>query len=901
MSLIRAVDGPDPRLQAAYDYAFNHVKACQELDRCVLTKAGDAEPPATSFSLSGRLYASKSGWILLSVPNAVIRGLFDAIDEPGIELPYHTDGSLNAHISVMRPAEIEGIGGVDAVSERGHTFHYTLGRLKTVEPAGWGEMSRVWFVEVYSPELQTLRKTYGLTPLPNDNKFQFHITVATRKKKILQNNDVRKAAALMSLDDLREEGRKAVRQEEERRGLLPGSLTAGDLLKDHIRKQEEHFNDIPKEDIEEYLSKYASDLSVDPDLIDEPEPEPDFELLEKSAAGLNGMGIPDRTDFGNVQKLNAGQLADWIIQHHMAQRAGPHYDIRFGTPETGLYSWATRKELPEPGKRIALYQQPVHAHAYGSYQGPLKGYGAGYVKQHEKGKILVTKVSPNAIHFTTAHKEHPERYALIRPAKWNKTWLLMNTTPTAPLPYQKIHFAKVPAEKIEQSLQSLAPGSSVQAKLDGASSLVKLMKDSVELVSYRKSKETGRPIVHTERFFGGRPHVQIPKHLVGTVLRGEMYGEKLDEGAREDSPQNHAGENATGTNPGATEANGGGRGVHTDADAVSRIQQTFKRAIPPYQLGGILNATIGNAIQKQKDQKVRLRNMIFDIQQYGNKPIDLSSTPYEERRKMMEEVLPHLPNNDRFHLSPEVKTPQEATELWHQIKSKGHPLTEEGIVVHPPTGKPFKSKLMEDSDVHVTGTFPGEGKYKGIGAGGFTYAIQPDGPTIGRVGTGLSDELRKELHQNPEKYVGRVARIRAQQQLPSGAYRVPSFISWHEDYPMAQTEGEAKALKKAEELQKAAELLKLSGQSYFGRALQAEPIVFDLKKPVVNQVLDHFRKVHSRGQTYINQAQNAQRLQNSMQDPNYVKGLSGAQFLLSLSGKHKGLEHPVDQTISQLF
>ena len=29
----------------------------------------------------------KSGWVLLSVPNALVRGCFAALDEPGVELP----------------------------------------------------------------------------------------------------------------------------------------------------------------------------------------------------------------------------------------------------------------------------------------------------------------------------------------------------------------------------------------------------------------------------------------------------------------------------------------------------------------------------------------------------------------------------------------------------------------------------------------------------------------------------------------------------------------------------------------------------------------------------------------------------------------------------------------------
>jgi hypothetical protein len=162
----------------------------------MLEKRG-ADKPESTYALKGRLYKGDGDWILMAVPNAFIRGAFDALDEPGIELPYHTDGRLSAHISVMRPEDLEKIeGGADAITERGKFFSYQLGPLKTVNPAGWGGVSRVWFIECKSPELQNLRKSYGMTPLPNNNKFKFHITVAVRKPNVMGRNATSKAASI---------------------------------------------------------------------------------------------------------------------------------------------------------------------------------------------------------------------------------------------------------------------------------------------------------------------------------------------------------------------------------------------------------------------------------------------------------------------------------------------------------------------------------------------------------------------------------------------------------------------------------------------------------------------------------------------------------------------------------
>ena len=162
----------------------------------LLKSAGE---PELSYGLAGKLYASASGWLLLQVPNDIGRAAFKALNEAGVELPTSgTTGQYNAHISVMRPDELEQIGGIDKITERGKDFHYTLGPVKTVKPDGWDGVSRVWFIQVQSPELKALRRTYGLSSLPNDGKFEFHITFAVRKVGALAANGASKAASLMS-------------------------------------------------------------------------------------------------------------------------------------------------------------------------------------------------------------------------------------------------------------------------------------------------------------------------------------------------------------------------------------------------------------------------------------------------------------------------------------------------------------------------------------------------------------------------------------------------------------------------------------------------------------------------------------------------------------------------------
>ncbi len=161
----------------------------------IVKQSADLQP---AYNMAGRLFYKKGSmgdWLMLGVPNALVHGVFTAMDEPGIELPPSgPNEQLNAHITVMRPDEITALGGPSRITERGKSFHYRLGGLVSTSPAGWPEMAHVWLLRVHSPELQTLRRSYGLSSLPKDGAFDFHISVAVRRKGVLGRNDKQKDA-----------------------------------------------------------------------------------------------------------------------------------------------------------------------------------------------------------------------------------------------------------------------------------------------------------------------------------------------------------------------------------------------------------------------------------------------------------------------------------------------------------------------------------------------------------------------------------------------------------------------------------------------------------------------------------------------------------------------------------
>lgn len=174
-----------------------HTKYFLDQGQQLVKVAGDTRP---SYEMSGLLYhknGTRGDWIMLSVPNALVRGAFQALDAPGIQLPPSgKDNQLHAHISVILPDELELVGGPDKITERGKSFSYRLGGLDTVQPAGWSEFSQCWMLRVHSPELQALRRSYGLPSLPNQGKHDFHVTIAVRKRGVLGRNETGKDVSL---------------------------------------------------------------------------------------------------------------------------------------------------------------------------------------------------------------------------------------------------------------------------------------------------------------------------------------------------------------------------------------------------------------------------------------------------------------------------------------------------------------------------------------------------------------------------------------------------------------------------------------------------------------------------------------------------------------------------------
>jgi acylphosphatase len=166
-----------------------------------LQKAAQHNP--IQYSLAGRLQYSQSGWLTLTVPAALVRGAFDALHEQGAEPP-----QILA-IPIMSPTELSKVGGPDKVTERGHSFQYTLGPVRSNDPGKDG-LSKTWYIQIFSPELKKLRHSYGLEPYIKGTHC-FQLPIAVRKTGVFKpDDDVVKTSEYLKEPDWRDYDPKVV-------------------------------------------------------------------------------------------------------------------------------------------------------------------------------------------------------------------------------------------------------------------------------------------------------------------------------------------------------------------------------------------------------------------------------------------------------------------------------------------------------------------------------------------------------------------------------------------------------------------------------------------------------------------------------------------------------------------
>lgn len=437
-------------------------------------------------------------------------------------------------------------------------------------------------------------------------------------------------------------------------------------------------------------------------------------------------GIPSQR-IKESPRIASPEIWRRAIQQHKTLRNNVHFDLRLVDEKSGkAYSWAVKNLPTNPGDKTLAVLQPTHTAEYSTWSGTIpKGtYGAGIVKLFSDDKTEILKADSDHVLFNVYKSNgDTERYALIRTN--DDQYLFHNVTATRKtrpeLPTSKPAYKSTSIDAIDvtDSNQILSP------KIDGALNAFLFRKGKpIEAYSYRMSRKgTSKLIDHTYRL----PHYKTltPETLHGkTIVLGEVFAK---------DPTTNI--------------------VLPSTDTAARLLSNVWRS-------------------RELQKKAPLDTMIFNVLRYNGK--DVSNKPYSEKLKILQTISKSVPG---FKLPPMAKTPQQKVDMIRRIKSGDDLLTNEGVVVYNLNEPiPQKAKLVQDYDVFVRDIFPGKGKYTTTGAGGFRYSYTPEGNIIGRVGSGFTDQQRKDMHQNPSQYIGQLARVFSQEQLlKSKALRMPVF------------------------------------------------------------------------------------------------------------------------------
>lgn len=291
--------------------------------------------------------------------------------------------------------------------------------------------------------------------------------------------------------------------------------------------------------------------------------------------------------------------------------------------------------------------------------------------------------------------------------------------------------AKTKATYHKVDINALDPSKENEAwsvKIDGAHAVVNMKKGKLPLLfSHRTSKRTGSLIPYTPKL----PHI-TNKSSYDAEVRVETYA--IDKK---------------------------GRAVHPDV------------------VTSILNSGTEKSLELQKQLGLRTATALIDIDKFEGK--DMRKASYGEKRKVMELIAK---NNPDFHLPDTAFTAKAKESLLSKMLSRKHPQSKEGIVVHDINSleRPFaKAKIIDEHDVHVIDIFKEEGVKSGRKpmAGGIIYSWDQGGSPVGKIGTGFSHPEKEDMLKNPDKYIGRVARVKALDLSKNKVLVKPSFSLWH--------------------------------------------------------------------------------------------------------------------------
>lgn len=437
-------------------------------------------------------------------------------------------------------------------------------------------------------------------------------------------------------------------------------------------------------------------------------------------------------------------LCEYVIQEHIPDHPGPkappHWDLRVHINGEDHSFAIPRMKLPSKGHSIQAIKQPEHTKEYYDFQGQITdGKGQGLVKILYRGYCEISPGNSDATAFVARFwdNEIAGHYAFlhVNERKSTSNVLIIRKRDPAVVPIKKMSFSSKAKDDVWDD-----PNIRAERKRDGAHNHIVVTKEGKPyIVSHRTSVKDGGTIYIEDKV----PHLrEVAKKLPpDSVLAVEIY--------------------------------------HPKKTAAF--------------VGGVLNSLPPRARFTQLKQG-KLHAMVFDIRRWeGN---DYTEIPYRQKLEIMKqikkitggkiEIPPGTTRSKRKYYEKIVSRPAEGRSrgegvvLKHLDKPVRYGRSDEDLNTSSPDW--IKVKDSNTWDKVIVGLIPGEGRFANCGIGAILYGDSPDGPVIGRCGSGITDKQRKDMFENPEKFIGQVVEIAAETESPkTGTLLKPRFVRLRTD------------------------------------------------------------------------------------------------------------------------
>lgn len=497
-----------------------------------------------------------------------------------------------------------------------------------------------------------------------------------------------------------------------------------------------------------FLRKNVPDSEPVPDL-DPPPPKIKVgrttvcERRHKLWSGKN-MPLPSPEYDGYELEPGTRYVVDYVLEEHLADRAGPHWDFRWRHPVNGLVDSVAipKRRFPELGQAVgAIKVDAGHGHrVLKNAPVKLEGYGAGTTKTLQEGKAVIwVSHHPGGgwLHVLT---DKGDAFAFVRgPNPEKDAWMLirLKDSPNAGQPTYHIE-RKMNLKDISDHVDripSLVEGGKYYAevKYDGAMFWLVRPKggDRIQLISRQPAHREGKPVLIDGKMQG--------------INRAHWLPAVRDLDAEVIPP---------------------GTAIQVEVLSLSKGKHESSHA----RTGAVLNMAIGKSLEDQAKHG-QLIVKLLKVEEYGGKQYT-NLSPLEER-KLREELK--LKSGGVLHVPEARMSAKGAVDLYQKQVKKGG----EGIMLKPtedPTAPIYKVKVHQTWDMPITAIYPVRLKAqrsttmkqvtanrnpgskwmpegKPLGAGGVYYLTGTE--KQGKVGSGLTDAQREDMWLNPENYLGK--------------------------------------------------------------------------------------------------------------------------------------------------